>query len=169
MSVFFLKCVEMAWPIRGQEMVGIHRRKAKNSLQWCHNDCHSISNHWQLDCVFNHLFRQTSKSLCYLPFVKKINRWLMDSPHKGQVTQEAVSWHDVIMNVSVPSLNQSLVCLEMSGSWELSGEFQWKMNKSSSCVYVYILYNVSWWMHPPNLKSIPWTVHPEIFRNCLTN
>ena len=30
-------------------------------LQWCHNECNGVSNHWHLDCVLNHLFRRRSK------------------------------------------------------------------------------------------------------------
>ena len=31
------------------------------ALQWCQNECDGISNHWRLDCLFNCLFRCTSK------------------------------------------------------------------------------------------------------------
>ena len=30
------------------------------SLQWCHNECHGISNYWQLNCTFNSLFMQVN-------------------------------------------------------------------------------------------------------------
>ena len=33
----------------------------KLSLQWGHNACNGISNHWHLDCLFNCLFRCRSK------------------------------------------------------------------------------------------------------------
>ena len=31
------------------------------SLQWCHNECDGISNHWCLDCLLKRLFRRRSK------------------------------------------------------------------------------------------------------------
>ena len=31
-----------------------------NSLQWCHNECGGVSNHWRLDGLLNCLFRRSS-------------------------------------------------------------------------------------------------------------
>ena len=31
------------------------------SLQWHHNECDSISNHWYLDCLLHHLFKRRLK------------------------------------------------------------------------------------------------------------
>ena len=36
------------------------------------------------------------KELRYWPFVRGIQRWPMDSPHKGPVMRKAFSWYDVI-------------------------------------------------------------------------
>ena len=80
---------------------------------------HGISNHWQLNCVFNSLFwprtMKISKLLnvlamehddvltwkCfpyYCPFVRGIHRWPVDSPHKGPVMRKPLPCRNVIMN-----------------------------------------------------------------------
>ena len=33
----------------------------RDGLQWHHNECDGISNHWHPDCLLNHLFRCRSK------------------------------------------------------------------------------------------------------------
>ena len=56
------------------------------SLQWLNSEHRGVSNHRHLDCMFNRLFRRTSKHQCYaaLTFVREKNRWSMDSHTKGQ-------------------------------------------------------------------------------------
>ena len=62
-------------------------------------ECHGVSNHGELDCLFNSfsLFRLTSKKTL-IPVLLHGFVWEMvsGSPHKGPVTSnaESVSWHD---------------------------------------------------------------------------
>ena len=35
--------------------------KSSYPLQWCHNGCDRVLNHWHLDCLLNRLFRRRSK------------------------------------------------------------------------------------------------------------
>ena len=69
-------------------------------LQWA--SWHIIS----LNCLFNSLFRLTSKKkiqgLHYCPFVRGIHWWWwqVGSPHKGPVMQKAFPGHDIIMYIS---------------------------------------------------------------------
>ena len=59
-----------------------------------------ISNHWQLNCFFNRLFRLPSKKTwksSLLVCCGHIHWWSMDSPHKGPVMWKAFPCHDFIM------------------------------------------------------------------------
>ena len=47
-----------------------------------------LSNHWHLNCLFIQLYRKKYWGLVYWPFVKGTHWWLIDSPHKGWVTQQ---------------------------------------------------------------------------------
>ena len=60
---------------------------------------HDSSDHQQLSCLFNCLFRHTSKkiSLHYWPFVMGIHQWLVASPHKGPVIWKCFSFPGIIM------------------------------------------------------------------------
>ena len=66
------------------------------------NERHGILNHRRRDCLCNSAFDQKDnleniKTPYYYPFVKGINRSLVDSPHKGPVKRKAVPCHDIIM------------------------------------------------------------------------
>ena len=61
--------------------------QAARILQW---------NHWQLDCLYNSLFRLTTKKHqcpASLAIVMGNHQSLVDSPHKGPVMQKMVPWH----------------------------------------------------------------------------
>ena len=70
------------------------------SLQWCHNEHDGVSNHQPHGCLLNRLFRRSSKkhqSPASLAFVRGIHRWLVNSLHKGPVTQKMFPFDDVII------------------------------------------------------------------------
>ena len=46
------------------------------SLQWQH---HGTTNHWQLHCLFNSLFKGNIKARHYWPFIRGIHLWPVDS------------------------------------------------------------------------------------------
>ena len=55
------------------------------------HECHEVTNHRSLDCLFNSLCGPTPKkhqSPHYWPFVRRINRWAVNSPHKLPVTRK---------------------------------------------------------------------------------
>ena len=61
------------------------------ALQWRHNERDAISNHRNLDCLLNHLFRlrqRKHQSFASLPFVRRIHRWPTNSRHKGPETRK---------------------------------------------------------------------------------
>ena len=58
---------------------------------------HDVSNHRQLHCLFNHLFRRTSKKTSKLRVTGLCDRWPVDSSHKGPVTQNFFIFDDVSM------------------------------------------------------------------------
>ena len=61
---------------------------------WRHNQRHGVSNHRQLECLFNHLFRLISKKAskpALLALCRGILRWTVDSPHKRISSGESVS------------------------------------------------------------------------------
>ena len=49
------------WCLRTNTLTSYWNEVALFLLQWCHNECHGISNHWCLDCLLNRLFRHRSK------------------------------------------------------------------------------------------------------------
>ena len=61
--------------------------------QWCHNEHHGISNHWQLNCLFKFLFRLTSKKSSKPTSLTLCEGNPLDSPHKGPV----MSWGHISM------------------------------------------------------------------------
>ena len=69
------------------------------SSDWS-NECNQMSNHRQLQCLCNRLFRRTSKkhqSSALLVIVRGILQWPEDYPHKGPVTQTIFLFYDVMM------------------------------------------------------------------------
>ena len=68
------------------------------TLQWCHDECDGVSNHWHLYCLLNHLFRCSKhQSSTSLAFVRGFHLWPVDSPHQGPATW-MFSFDDVIMD-----------------------------------------------------------------------
>ena len=70
------------------------------SLQRRHYEHDDISNHQPHDCLLTRLFRRRSKkhqSPASLAFVCRIQRWPVNSPHKGPVTRKMFPYDDVIM------------------------------------------------------------------------
>ena len=68
------------------------------SLQWHYNEQRGVSNHWQLHCWLNYIFRITSTESSK-PVLRAIcegnHRWPVDSPHKGSVTLKEFPFHHV--------------------------------------------------------------------------
>ena len=59
---------------------------------------HVVSNHRSFDCLLNSLYRPTSekhRSSHDWPFGRKIHWWLVNSTHKGPVTQKRLPCDDV--------------------------------------------------------------------------
>ena len=68
------------------------------------NDRHGVANHRSIECLFNSLFRLTTKkhqSSHYCPFVRGIHRWPVDSPHKGPVTPKMFPFGDIIICIKI--------------------------------------------------------------------
>ena len=66
------------------------------ALQWRHNECDGVSNHRPDDYLLKRVFRHKWKkhqSSASLAFVKGIQRWPVNSPHKGKM----FPFDDVIM------------------------------------------------------------------------
>ena len=64
--------------------------------------CQRVSNHYQLDCLLNNLFRLTTTKENiqiphYWPFVRGIHQWPVDSPHKGPAMWKTFPCNDMIM------------------------------------------------------------------------
>ena len=70
------------------------------SLQWCHNERDSISNHQPHDClltVYSDIDQRKHQSSSPLAFVQGIHWWPVNSPHKGPVTRKMFPFDDVII------------------------------------------------------------------------
>ena len=84
-------------------------------LQWRHNGCAGVSNHWLPDCLLNRLFRRRSNKtsklrvtgLCGWNSPVTGDRWPVNSPHKGSVTRKMISFDNVIMN-NAPYMQRTL-------------------------------------------------------------
>ena len=71
------------------------------SLQWCHNEYDSVFNRQPHDCLLN-LYSGTDQgkhqNSVSLAFVEGIYRWLVNSLHKGPVTQRMFPIDNIIMD-----------------------------------------------------------------------
>ena len=70
------------------------------SCGWHYNDViMSVSNHQRLDClaVCSGVYQRKHQSSVPLAFVRGIQWWPMDSPHKGPVNRKMFPFDDVIM------------------------------------------------------------------------
>ena len=60
-----------------------------------------ISNHWHLNCFIQqhvqYKNKENAKALHHWPFVRGIQQWLVDSPHKGPVMKKAFPCHGIFM------------------------------------------------------------------------
>ena len=76
------------------------RVEENTSLHWRHNDHDGVSNHQPHGCLFNHLFRRTSKKTSKLRVAGLSvgnSPGPVNSPHKGPVTRKMFPLDDVIM------------------------------------------------------------------------
>ena len=59
------------------------------------------SNHWHLNCFIQqhvqYKNKENANALHHWPFVRGIQQWLVDSPHKGPVMKKAFPCHGIIM------------------------------------------------------------------------
>ena len=71
-------------------------------LQWHHNERGGVSNRQTHDCLLKRLFNQRkhqSFASLVFKFVRGIQRWPVNSPHKGPGTREMFPFDDVIMEI----------------------------------------------------------------------
>ena len=76
-----------------------------DSLQWHHNECGDVSNHYPHDCllnVYSNADQSKHQSFAPLAFVWGIHRSPVNSPHKGLVTRKMSQFYDVIVSWSIP-------------------------------------------------------------------
>ena len=70
-------------------------------LQWRHNKRDAISNRRRIDCLLNRLLRRkwkkTHQNYASLAFVRGIQRWAVNSPHKGPETRKVFPFDDIFM------------------------------------------------------------------------
>ena len=69
-------------------------------LQWRHNGRDGVSNRQLHDCLLNRLlcvYQRKHRSSASLAVVRRIHRWLVNSPHKWPVTRKMFPFDDVIM------------------------------------------------------------------------
>ena len=69
-------------------------------LWWCHNEHDDVSNHQPHDfysTVYSGADQRKHQSSASLAFVWGIDRWPVNSPHKGPVTRKMFPFDDVIM------------------------------------------------------------------------
>ena len=77
-----------------------HREPFWLPLQWRHNECDVVANYRRPGCYLRCLVRHRSKKTTKLRVTGLcggIQRWPMDSPHKGAVMRKMFPFYDVIM------------------------------------------------------------------------
>ena len=77
----------------------------RKSLQWRYNERDGVSNHQRLDCLLNRCSgadQRKHQSSSLLAFVRGIDRWPVNSPHKGPETRKMFPFDDVIEYVRMP-------------------------------------------------------------------
>ena len=70
------------------------------TLQWCHNECHGISNQRHLivySTACSDVDQRKHQSSTSLAFARGIHQWPVESLHKGPVTWKRFPFDDVIM------------------------------------------------------------------------
>ena len=84
------------------------------------HDHHGFSNHQQMDCPFNNLFKlqpKNQKSVLLDHLCRETTR-LVVSPHRGPVTWNVFSHHDVIMCIWVCEIHRFLSYSTSVYTWE---------------------------------------------------
>ena len=75
-----------------------HQTGSFPSSRWRHNERDGVSNHQRHHFLLNRLADQRKhQSPALLAFVRGINRWPVNSPHKGPETRNMFLFDDVIM------------------------------------------------------------------------
>ena len=70
-------------------------------LQWCHNECNGIWNHWHIDCFLNHLLgtdqrkHQSSMSLAF----ENVSIWWRSSS-SSRIQQNTFHMHNILTKIS---------------------------------------------------------------------
>ena len=93
-----------AWQWQANFEYSTKHSVTRESLLWRHNGCNGISNHQLNDCLHNRIFRRRSKktsSAASLAFLREINRWPVNSPHKRPVKQKMIPFDIVIRMIQV--------------------------------------------------------------------
>ena len=93
-------------------------------ITWMSHECHSVSNHWLLYCLFYSFFwlitKKTSRPSITGPlWGESLHNLWRDCPHKGPVMMKMSSCHDVIIiptdgmviSVARPSANRYWSCM----------------------------------------------------------
>ena len=79
-------------------------------LQWRRNERSGVSNHRGLDCLLDRLFRKKTSKLRVTGTCEGIQRWPVDSPHKGPVTRKMSPFDYVIMQSSAMCILCGIYC-----------------------------------------------------------
>ena len=116
------------------------------ALQWRHNECDSGSNHQPEDyysTVYSGADQRKHQSSASLAFVRRIHRWPVNSPHKGQWRGECFhlitsSCNDVITSAMAYQITSlTIVCFTA-----YSGVDQRKHQSSASLAFVRRIYRL---------------------------
>ena len=106
-----------------------------DSIAWCiwllppiavmSHEHHSISNHWQLYCMINRLFRLTSKKTP--KFCASLIPWWggspsVDFPHKGPVMQKLFPCHDITVECCCNMVQYNMILHTPCRNW---GRISW--------------------------------------------
>ena len=79
---------QKVWSTRVSEL---YHATNQFSLRCRHNERDGVSNHQPHDCLLDRLFRHRWK------ITSKLQRWPVNSPHKGPVTRKMIPFDDIIM------------------------------------------------------------------------
>ena len=113
------------WPTSNDTWVFSHsllKSLAPETLQWHHYECDGISNHRHLIC--SGADQRKLQSSASLAFVRGIQQWLVNSPHKGPVTWKMFQFDNVIMRSGCPFKNARFILYSLIVSFRSSYEIK---------------------------------------------
>ena len=120
----------------------INNVKFVTSLQWCHNECDGISDHWYLYCLLDHLFWRRSKK------TSKLHDTDLFEGNSLVTSEFSAQWGSNAENVSIWWRHHMWSSLHEKLSWPLVRSDKWLTKPTCPKHIVYLSSRTCGWQHP---------------------